>query len=131
MLDEKLIDLIKFLKERTNENKLRWDKTGRENEFYCNLSSGKITVDSWDDERGDKMADIVIYNDVGEVILTHSAEKAEILNNVLKEAGVVIYSQQPGAGVYKERKMDDTTGNQASTHSPHEHVVDADFEENN
>ena len=57
-----------------------------------------------------------------------ATEKAEKLTQLVKEAGVVVYSQQPGAGVYKERKTDDIpTG--AGTTSTHENVVDADYEE--
>lgn len=60
-----------------------------------------------------------------------AAEKSEALAAVLKEAGVVIYSQQPDAGVYKERKVNSAAGrSQASAGSPHEKVVDADYEEN-
>lgn len=58
-----------------------------------------------------------------------ATEKAEELTKVVKEAGVVVYSQQPGAGVYKERKVDDNPPGQASS-STHENVVDADYEEN-
>jgi molecular chaperone DnaK len=60
-----------------------------------------------------------------------AAEESAALATVLKEAGVVIYSQQPDAGIYSERKVDagQDTG-QASTNTPHEKVVDADYEEN-
>jgi molecular chaperone DnaK len=60
-----------------------------------------------------------------------AAEKSAALANVLKEAGVVIYSQQPDAGMYSERKVNTgaDTG-QAAGSSPHEKVVDADYEEN-
>ena len=64
-----------------------------------------------------------------------AAEKSAALADVLKEAGVVIYSQQPNAGIYSERKVDTgESGSQASTQTstsaPHEKVVDADYEEN-
>ena len=60
-----------------------------------------------------------------------AAEKSEALAAVLKEAGVVIYSQQPDAGMYSERKVDSAEGTgQASSSGPHEKVVDADYEEN-
>ena len=67
-----------------------------------------------------------------EAINKHDAklatEKAEKLTQLVKEAGVVVYSQQPGAGVYKERKIGDIPTGQDSA-SSHENVVDADYEE--
>ena len=64
-----------------------------------------------------------------------AAEKSAALADVLKEAGVVIYSQQPDAGIYSERKVNAGEGGrqastQTSTSAPHEKVVDADYEEN-
>jgi molecular chaperone DnaK len=59
--------------------------------------------------------------------VTLATEKADALKEVLKEAGVVIYSQQADtAGVYREHKVD----NDAPGSSPHEKVVDADYKEN-
>lgn len=57
-----------------------------------------------------------------------ATEKAEKLTQLVKEAGVMVYSQQPGAGVYKERKVDDIPVGSSSGGS-HENVVDADYEE--
>lgn len=57
-----------------------------------------------------------------------ASEKAEELSKTVKEAGVIVYSQQPNAGVYKERKVDDIPTSQGSTNT-HENVVDADYEE--
>ncbi|NOR51093.1 MAG: molecular chaperone DnaK, partial [Gammaproteobacteria bacterium] len=57
---------------------------------------------------------------------TLASEKSATLANILKEAGVVIYSQQPDAGVYRERKVD----SDVSGAGPRDNVVDADYEEN-
>ena len=54
------------------------------------------------------------------------SEKVEKLTQIIKEAGVIVYSQQPGAGVYKEHKVDNIPTDQGSTH---DNVVDADYEE--
>lgn len=75
-------------------------------------------------------------HDTREAINQHNAqlaaEKAATLAAVIKEAGVVVYSQQPNAGVYSERKVDSGAGStQAGTNQPHDNVVDADYEENN
>ena len=60
-----------------------------------------------------------------------AAEKSAALAGVLKEAGVVIYSQQPDAGIYSERKVNTgANAGQSSTGTSHEKVVDADYEEN-
>lgn len=58
-----------------------------------------------------------------------ASENSEKLIQLVKEAGIVVYSQQPDAGVYKERKVDDISTDQGSTHS-NDNVVDADYEEN-
>ncbi len=61
-----------------------------------------------------------------------AAEKSAALTAIIKEAGVVVYSQQPNAGVYSERKVDSgASSTQAGTNPPHDNVVDADYEENN
>jgi molecular chaperone DnaK len=49
---------------------------------------------------------------------TAAKEKSEALGKLLKEAGAVIYAQQPGAGVYRETKI-----------PPGARVVDADYRE--
>ena len=58
-----------------------------------------------------------------------ATEKAEALTQLVKQAGVMVYSQQPGAGVYKERKVNDIPTDSGSS-SGRENVVDADYEEN-
>ncbi|MHB9116848.1 MAG: molecular chaperone DnaK [Burkholderiales bacterium] len=52
-----------------------------------------------------------------------ATERSEALKKVLKEAGAVIYSQVPGAGVYSETKVPGESG------APHGRVVDAEFKE--
>lgn len=60
-----------------------------------------------------------------------ATEKAAALTAVLKEAGVVIYSQQPDAGIYSERKVDaGADSSRSTTNTSQEKVVDADYEEN-
>lgn len=60
-----------------------------------------------------------------------ASAKGAILANILKEAGVVIYSQQPDSGVYRERKVDSNMpGGSASAGSMQDNVVDADYEVN-
>jgi molecular chaperone DnaK len=58
-------------------------------------------------------------------------ERAEKLGEVLKEAGVSIYSQTPGAeNVYKERKYEEAPGGaRPSGAGSRGRVVDADYEE--
>ena len=60
-------------------------------------------------------------------------QRADELANVLKEAGVVIYSQTPGAkGGYKEVKTENQAaagGARPSGSGPRGRVVDADYEE--
>lgn len=60
-------------------------------------------------------------------------QRIEALEKVLKEAGVVVYAQTPGAtGPYKEVKTDDetsSTGPRPSGSGSRGRVVDADYEE--
>jgi molecular chaperone DnaK len=55
-------------------------------------------------------------------------QKAEELRKHLQEAGVVIYAQQPGAGVYKETVVPPPTGEaRPSGAGPRGRVVDAEY----
>jgi len=71
-----------------------------------------------------------------EALASHDADlakqRADALAKVLKEAGVVIYSQTPGAkGGYKEVKTEGASaGARPSGSGPRGRVVDADYEEN-
>ena len=58
-------------------------------------------------------------------------QRGEALGELLKEAGVSIYSQTPGAeNVYKERKYEEPTGGaRPSGSGSRGRVVDADYEE--
>lgn len=60
-------------------------------------------------------------------------ERGEALGELLKEAGVSIYSQTPGAeNVYKERKYEEPSGGaRPSGSGSRGRVVDADYEETN
>ena len=72
--------------------------------------------------------------DTREALTKHDAalakQRAEALAKVLKEAGVVIYSQQPGAAAgYKEVKTETPAAARASGSGARGRVVDADYEE--
>jgi molecular chaperone DnaK len=57
-------------------------------------------------------------------------EKADALRKVLKEAGAVIYAQQPGAGVFKETVVPPSSGEaRPSGAGPRGRVVDAEYKE--
>ena len=60
-------------------------------------------------------------------------ERAEALTKILKEAGVSIYAQTPGAeNVYKEKKVDDdepSAGARPTGSGSRGRVVDADYED--
>lgn len=62
-----------------------------------------------------------------------ATERAESLNKLLKEAGVVIYSQQPGAGVYTQTPYPGAQTNEGearpSGSGPRGKVVDAEYKE--
>jgi molecular chaperone DnaK len=55
-------------------------------------------------------------------------DKSEALKRALKEAGAVIYAQQPGAGVYKETVVPPPPGSEQKAR-PGAKVVDADYHE--
>jgi molecular chaperone DnaK len=57
-------------------------------------------------------------------------EKSDLLRRVLKEAGAVIYAQQPGAGVFKETVVPPPGGEaRPSGSGPRGRVVDAEYKE--
>jgi molecular chaperone DnaK len=57
-------------------------------------------------------------------------EKTDQLRKVLKEAGAVIYAQQPGAGVFKETVVPTPSGEaRPSGSGPRGRVVDAEYKE--
>jgi molecular chaperone DnaK len=57
-------------------------------------------------------------------------EKSSQLRNLLKEAGAVIYAQQPGAGVFKETVVPPPSGEaRPSGSGPRGRVVDAEYKE--
>jgi molecular chaperone DnaK len=65
-----------------------------------------------------------------------ATERAEALQKVLKEAGAVIYAQQPGAGVYAQKtypgqQTDEGAAGEArpSGSGPRGRVVDAEYKE--
>lgn len=58
-----------------------------------------------------------------------ATEKAEILKKALKEAGVIIYSQTPGSGPYKEARVPRDAKPRPSGGGPRGRVVDADYKE--
>jgi len=47
MIEEKLIELIQKLKEKTENGQAIWNKTSRDSEFSLKLDDGKITIDNW------------------------------------------------------------------------------------
>jgi molecular chaperone DnaK len=57
-----------------------------------------------------------------------ASDKSEALKRALKEAGAVIYAQQPGAGVYKETAVPPPPGAEQKAR-PGARVVDADYRE--
>lgn len=72
-MDEQLRSLIVNLVKKTNESKLRWDKTSRDNEFMVTLDSGSITVDDFwatDEFSGEeeRVLDLCILNAQGKQI---------------------------------------------------------------
>ncbi|MBI4205235.1 MAG: molecular chaperone DnaK [Betaproteobacteria bacterium] len=56
-----------------------------------------------------------------------ATERAEALQKLLKEAGVVIYAQQPGAGIYAEQKV--PGAERSAQPGSRARVVDAEFHE--
>jgi molecular chaperone DnaK len=69
--------------------------------------------------------DAVVRKDAG-----LATQKSEELRKHLQEAGVVIYAQQPGAGVYKETVVPPPTGEaRPSGAGPRGRVVDAEYRE--
>ena len=63
-----------------------------------------------------------------------AAQLADQLAKTLKEAGVMVYSQSPGAGIYKEQKSSGKAAGASATQKPNKgasktKVVDAEYED--
>ena len=127
--------MVKDAEQYAESDKQRREEADKLNEADAVCYQAEKLLADFSDKLTDDMRNRLqsSMHETREAITQHDArlatEKAEELTKAVKEAGVVVYSQQPGAGVYKERKVDDIPAGQASS-STHENVVDADYEEN-
>ena len=126
--------MIKDAEQYAEADKQRREEADKLNEADAVCYQAEKLLADFSDKLTDDMRNNLqaAMHETREAINKHDArlatEKAEMLTQLVKEAGVVVYSQQPGSGVYKERKAADIPTGQAST-STHENVVDADYEE--
>ena len=127
--------MIKEAEQYAEADKQRREEADKLNEADAVCYQAEKLLADFSDKLTDDMRNKLqtSMHETHEAITKHDArlatEKAEELTKAVKEAGVIVYSQQPGAGVYKERKVDDSQTGQTSG-STHENVVDADYEEN-
>ncbi len=126
--------MIKDAEEYAEADKQRRDEANKLNEADASCYQAEKLLADFSEKLTDEMRNKLQtkMHETRDAINKHdvrlATEKAEELNKVVKEAGVMVYSQQPDAGVYKERKVDDIpTGSHSA--SSHENVVDADYEE--
>lgn len=127
-------DMVKDAEQYAESDKQRREEADKLNEADAVCYQAEKLLADFSDKLTDDMRNRLqtSMHETREAITKHDArlatEKAEELTKVVKEAGVIVYSQQPGAGVYHERKVDDIPAGQGSS-STHENVVDADYEE--
>jgi len=126
--------MVKDAEQYADADKQRREEADKLNEADSVCYQAEKLLADFSDKLTDEMRNKLqtSMHETREAISKHDArsatEKAEKLTQLVKEAGVIVYSQQPGAGVYKERKVDDIPAGQSST-ANHENVVDADYEE--
>ena len=126
--------MVKDAEQYADADKQRREEADKLNEADAVCYQAEKLLADFSDKLTDEMRNKLqtSMHETREAISKHDArsatEKAEKLTQLVKEAGVIVYSQQPGAGVYKERKVDDIPAGQSST-ANHENVVDADYEE--
>ena len=126
--------MVKDAEQYAEADKQRREEADKLNEADSVCYQAEKLLADFSDKLTDEMRNKLqtSMHETREAISKHDArsatEKAEKLTQLVKEAGVIVYSQQPGAGVYKERKVDDIPAGQSST-ANHENVVDADYEE--
>jgi len=126
--------MVKDAEQYAEADKQRREEADKLNEADAVCYQAEKLLADFSDKLTDEMRNKLqtSMHETREAISKHDArsatEKAEKLTQLVKEAGVIVYSQQPGAGVYKERKVDDIPAGQSST-ANHENVVDADYEE--
>ena len=126
--------MMKDAQQYAEADKQRREEADKLNEADAVCYQAEKLLADFSDKLTDEMRNKLqtSMHETREAINKHDAilatDKAEKLTQLVKKAGVIVYSQQPGAGVYKERKVDDIPTEQGSTDT-HEKVVDADYEE--
>jgi molecular chaperone DnaK len=130
--------MIKDAEKYADEDKKRREDADKLNEADSVCYQAEKMLAEFSDKLTDEIRERLqkSMHETREAIEQHdarlAAERAGTLTEVLKEAGVVVYSQTPGAeGVYKETKVNPPPGNSSGATQQHERVVDADYEENN
>ncbi|MDH5484488.1 MAG: molecular chaperone DnaK [Gammaproteobacteria bacterium] len=129
--------MVKDAEKYAEDDKKRREQADKLNEADAVSYQGEKMLADFSDKLTEEMRQQIqqAMHETREAINKHDAElaseKAEALKELLKQAGVVIYSQQPDAGVYREHKVNTDMPGSRHTGNPHETVVDADYEEHN
>jgi len=66
-MNEKIMNLIERLIQKTESSQIEWQRTSRENEFSTNMNTGSVSTDSWTTNIGD-VVDFKVFNMLGDEI---------------------------------------------------------------
>jgi hypothetical protein len=91
-MNERIIDLINRLKEKTESGELKWEKTSRENEFKVDMKNGAVSTDLWN-EMGNEIIDFRVYNMIGDLIGSWSYNPGDINFHSILELHTIIVSK--------------------------------------
>lgn len=73
MIQEKYRDLIEKIILATEQKKIAWEKTSRDNEYKSMIGSSMVTTDNWDSPDGTMNVDFSIWNSNGVLVDTLQA----------------------------------------------------------
>lgn len=75
MIQEKYRDLIEKILLATEQKKIVWEKTSRDNEYKSEIGASMVTTDNWDSPDGVINVDFAIWNSNGVQVDTVQAEQ--------------------------------------------------------
>lgn len=100
-MEDRIIDLIALLKDKTSKDNVKWEKTGSTtNQYRTVLGKGAISIDKWVPPGTSEKIDFLIFNSEGSLIKNYMYETSEPEGKILENLHSLI--------VNKSLKVDDT-----------------------
>ena len=78
MIQEKYRELIEKILQATEQKKIVWEKTSRDDEYKSMIGASMVTTDNWDFPDGIKNVDFAIWNSNGVQVDAVNAEQGTL-----------------------------------------------------